>query len=87
MRGLMLLVLSACGVGDPTYHQDVAPILDGRCVSCHQAGGIGPFALDSYAAAKPLASVIAASVKASSESNPTAESISATSLRSGPMCR
>ncbi len=28
-----------------TYHRDVAPILDRRCVSCHQPGGIGPFSL------------------------------------------
>ena len=28
-----------------TYHRDVAPILNRRCVSCHQPGGIGPFPL------------------------------------------
>ena len=32
-----------------TYWQDVAPIYNQRCVSCHQAGGIGPFRLDTYA--------------------------------------
>ena len=46
----------------PTYHQDIAPLLNGRCVSCHQAGGIGPFVLDSYEAAAPLAAMIAGSV-------------------------
>jgi hypothetical protein len=34
-----------------TYYQDVAPILEARCVTCHVAGGIGPFALDTPAAA------------------------------------
>jgi hypothetical protein len=30
----------------PTYYVDVQPILAKNCVSCHVAGGIGPFALD-----------------------------------------
>ncbi|HEV3145508.1 MAG TPA: redoxin domain-containing protein [Gemmataceae bacterium] len=29
-----------------TYHQDLAPIIARRCATCHQAGGIAPFALD-----------------------------------------
>ena len=32
----------------PTYHADVKPIVDGRCVKCHTEGGIGPFPLTSY---------------------------------------
>lgn len=32
----------------PTYHEHVKPILDARCVGCHQEGGIGPFRLDRY---------------------------------------
>lgn len=35
-----------------SYSRDVAPILAENCASCHRAGGIGPFALDSYAMAK-----------------------------------
>lgn len=31
---------------DPTYYADIKPILESKCVSCHQAGGIAPFALD-----------------------------------------
>jgi hypothetical protein len=34
-----------------TYHQDVAPILQSKCVACHVAGGIAPFALDTPEAA------------------------------------
>jgi mono/diheme cytochrome c family protein len=30
----------------PTYYTDVQPILAKNCVSCHVAGGIGPFPLD-----------------------------------------
>lgn len=36
----------------PTYGRDVAPILQQNCQSCHRAGEIGPFALESYADAK-----------------------------------
>lgn len=32
----------------PDYVTDIAPILKEQCVSCHRAGGIGPFALDSH---------------------------------------
>ena len=31
-----------------SYVHDVAPIIAGKCVSCHQPGGIGPMALTSY---------------------------------------
>lgn len=31
-----------------TFWQDVAPIYNQKCVACHQAGGLGPFALDNY---------------------------------------
>ncbi|MBX3273274.1 MAG: hypothetical protein KF729_23630 [Sandaracinaceae bacterium] len=59
------IALSACdggGGGDPlrpdggstpeptvTYHRDVAPLVARECLSCHVEGGIGPFALDTYA--------------------------------------
>src|SRR5437763_304936 len=28
-----------------TYIKDVAPILEKKCVACHEEGGIGPFAM------------------------------------------
>jgi peroxiredoxin/mono/diheme cytochrome c family protein len=31
-----------------SYANDVAPILEQRCVSCHQEGGIAPFAMSSH---------------------------------------
>ena len=31
-----------------TWYQDAAPILAQHCMSCHQAGGIGPFSMTSY---------------------------------------
>lgn len=38
---------------DPvSYARHVAPILEKKCVSCHSAGNIGPFAMSSYAKVK-----------------------------------
>lgn len=56
-----LLLAAACGgtedgAGDdvgpadsPTYFQDVKPIVDAKCMSCHADAGIAPFALGTYA--------------------------------------
>jgi hypothetical protein len=40
---------------DVTYSRDVAPILNAKCVSCHRPGEVAPFALLSYAEARPWA--------------------------------
>ena len=45
-----------------TYHKDVRALLEQHCLDCHVAGGIGPFELDSYDAAAPVAALIAAAV-------------------------
>ena len=37
-----------------TWHQDIAPIVVSKCGGCHIAGGIGPFALQTYADAQPF---------------------------------
>jgi mono/diheme cytochrome c family protein len=47
----------------PTYYTDIQPILEKHCVSCHVAGGIAPFALDSGKAAVDNATEIARVVK------------------------
>ena len=36
----------------PTYHRDVRPILQARCVNCHRKDQVGPFALETYEQAK-----------------------------------
>ncbi len=62
--GVGLVWLAGCEApgtnvpGEPTYHEHVAPLLQRACVSCHVEGGIAPFALDSYEAAKAHASSI-----------------------------
>jgi len=42
----------------PTYYQDVAPILQAKCVSCHSAGNIAPFSLEGPELAKTHARAI-----------------------------
>lgn len=34
--------------GVPSYSQDIAPVLAENCASCHRAGGVAPFAMDSH---------------------------------------
>ena len=41
-----------------TYAQDVAPILDEKCVVCHQPGNVAPMSLLSYEDARPYAQLI-----------------------------
>ena len=40
---------SAAAVADVTYHNRISRILQQNCIECHRTGGVGPFALDSYA--------------------------------------
>jgi hypothetical protein len=53
---------SACGESEsaapPSYYEQVKPILDARCVSCHEEGGIGPVALSNYEQVAHLAPLI-----------------------------
>lgn len=59
---LALLCLVGCNTS-PTYHQDIRPIIEGRCANCHKTGGVAPFVLDSYAAAKTMGPAIADSTQ------------------------
>jgi mono/diheme cytochrome c family protein len=43
-----------------TYTRDIAPLLNANCVSCHRAGEIAPFPLDSYPDAAKRAKQLAA---------------------------
>jgi len=71
MRTPTLLFLCAAALGctgpatpaGPTFSHDLRPILEQKCVSCHQTGGIGAFRLDDYASAKANAAAIAKAVE------------------------
>jgi hypothetical protein len=45
-----------------SYSNTIAPIIQAKCVSCHQKGGIGPFAMNSYEVVKGFAPMIRESV-------------------------
>jgi hypothetical protein len=45
-----------------TWAEDIAPLVFRECTGCHRDGGIGPFALTSYAAARPFAHAAALAV-------------------------
>lgn len=44
--------------GSVTFHQDVEPLLQAHCQSCHRAGEIGPMPLLTYDQARPWAKAI-----------------------------
>ncbi len=46
--------------GPPTYWHDIAPLVNARCVQCHTAGGLAPFALTSFDAVQMRSAQIAA---------------------------
>src|SRR5581483_8890863 len=45
-----------------TWYRDVQPLTQEHCQSCHTQGGIGPFSMETYALAKPMAQAMAADV-------------------------
>ncbi|MCA9667520.1 MAG: hypothetical protein KC503_18095 [Myxococcales bacterium] len=59
-----LIVAVGCGAESqaPTYHQQVKPLIDAYCKSCHSAGGIAPYSFETYAGVKALENPIAAAV-------------------------
>lgn len=46
-----------------TWHEDIAPIVVGKCSGCHRDGGIAPFSFENYEATQPLAEAIAFAVQ------------------------
>jgi hypothetical protein len=49
--------------GAPTWHQDIAPLVNEKCVACHQGGGIGSFSMSTYETAKPFAKLMASAAE------------------------
>lgn len=48
--------------GPVTWHRDVAPLVQRRCQGCHAEGGMGPFALNTYAQASAHHAAVADAV-------------------------
>jgi len=55
-------LLCGCVRSGITYHRDVAPILESRCLSCHQAGLRGGVEFSSFASAHAASAAIKAAV-------------------------
>ena len=54
----------AAALDPPTFVQDIAPILNENCVSCHSPGEIAPMSLRSYDEVRPWAKSIERAVVA-----------------------
>lgn len=46
-----------------SYARDIAPILEAKCVTCHQTGGIAPFAMSDYTMVKGFAPMIREAIR------------------------
>ncbi len=57
LKWLAVLAAGAAWAG-PVYHGGVEDVFARRCVVCHQAGGIGPMQLGTYAQVRPWARAI-----------------------------
>jgi len=56
--GLTSVAASQAIPMEPTFSEDVAPILQRACVTCHNPEGIGPMSFTSYEEVRPWARVI-----------------------------
>lgn len=62
-RGILLsacLLISsvASAATDLTFHKDIQPIIQEKCVTCHRTGGAGPMPLITYEEVSPFAGLI-----------------------------
>ena len=55
---VLLTLAGAAAAQDLTYHRDIRPILEKRCVECHRTGQIGPMPLTTYGEVRPWARAI-----------------------------
>ncbi|MEZ5936912.1 MAG: hypothetical protein R3C52_01680 [Hyphomonadaceae bacterium] len=46
-----------------SYVKEIAPIIEDKCVACHQQGGVAPFQLDSYETVKGFAPMIRETIR------------------------
>ncbi len=54
----------SAGTSGVTFHKDVEPIVQVSCQGCHTVGGLAPFSLTTYQAARPWASLMASQTSA-----------------------
>jgi len=61
-RIILMLTAASAFAADPTFYQDVLPILQKNCQSCHRPGEVGPMPLLTYQNTRPWAKAIKTSV-------------------------
>src|SRR5712691_3713747 len=59
---MLLGASSAVAADTPTYNQDVAPIINAKCISCHRPNQVAPMSLLSYRELRPWARAVKAKV-------------------------
>lgn len=58
VAGLLLAACGATAPAGPTWHKEIAPLVQARCGGCHAADGIAPFPLQTYAQASEKRALI-----------------------------
>jgi hypothetical protein len=58
VTGLIPKEKKAESTASPTYAKDIAPILNARCVTCHQPGQVAPFSLVGYDNARKWSTMV-----------------------------
>jgi hypothetical protein len=51
-------MMSTTPSGPVSYHKDIRPIIEARCLGCHVDGASGPFPLDTWAAVEAVAPLV-----------------------------
>lgn len=64
-----------------SYHKDIRPLMEARCLGCHVEGGSGPFPLDSWANIEPFKGLVVAAVESRRMPPFLADSTNCTNIR------
>ncbi len=60
---MLLASLAAAAPTEVTFHRDVVPVLQKRCVGCHRPGEVGPMSFLTYTSTRPWAKAIREAVR------------------------
>ena len=60
---MTMMTMPPASSSEVTYHKQIRPLLEKNCLSCHVAGGIGPFPLDDWSTVKQVAGSVVGAVK------------------------
>ena len=69
---LILILMTACNPvtettetkpKTTTYHQDIKPLLESKCLSCHRQGDVGLYPLENYEQAKAMGPALVGAVQ------------------------